>query len=89
MREFGAILDRMNLLLGPNTEAFEHEFAAYCGAPQGAAASTVTEEACRELVSIPMYPDLTDEQIDYVAGHVLDFTEHSNGSGAGRRAASA
>jgi dTDP-4-amino-4,6-dideoxygalactose transaminase len=49
---------------------------------------TVTEEACRELVSIPMYPDLTDEQIDYVAGHVLDFTEHSDGSGARRRAAS-
>jgi dTDP-4-amino-4,6-dideoxygalactose transaminase len=49
---------------------------------------TVTDEACRELVSIPMYPDLTDEQIDYVAGHVLDFTERGAGPRAGRRAAS-
>lgn len=33
----------------------------------------VTREACRELISIPMYPQLTEEQIEYVASHVLAF----------------
>jgi dTDP-4-amino-4,6-dideoxygalactose transaminase len=49
---------------------------------------TVTDEACRELVSIPMYPDLTDEQIEYVAGHILDFTERDAGPRTGSHAAS-
>ena len=33
----------------------------------------VTIEACRELISIPMFPELRDEQIEYVAHHVLEF----------------
>ena len=33
----------------------------------------VTEEACGELLSLPMYPELTDAQLEYVAGHVRDF----------------
>ena len=33
----------------------------------------VTEETCRRLLSIPMYPELTDEQIEYVAANVKDF----------------
>jgi dTDP-4-amino-4,6-dideoxygalactose transaminase len=36
---------------------------------------TVTEEACRELLSLPMYPELTDEQVTYVADHTLRFLE--------------
>jgi dTDP-4-amino-4,6-dideoxygalactose transaminase len=48
----------------------------------------VTDAACSELVSIPMYPELTDEQIEYVAGHVLDFTECGSGPLTGRQAAS-
>jgi dTDP-4-amino-4,6-dideoxygalactose transaminase len=36
-------------------------------------AMQVTDAACRELLSIPMYPDLTDEQVDYVAYHVGRF----------------
>jgi len=35
----------------------------------------VTEATCGELVSLPMYPELTVEQIDYVAGHVRAFLE--------------
>ncbi len=35
----------------------------------------VTEQACRELLSIPIYPELTDEQLAYVAEHVLRFAE--------------
>jgi dTDP-4-amino-4,6-dideoxygalactose transaminase len=33
----------------------------------------VTIEACRELISLPMYPQLTAEQIEYVAANVLEF----------------
>jgi len=35
----------------------------------------VTEGACRELLSIPMYPELTDAQLTFVAGQVRDFLE--------------
>ena len=38
-----------------------------------------TEQACRELLSLPMYPELTDVQLGYVAEHVLHFV-----SGRGR-----
>ena len=34
-----------------------------------------TERACREICSIPMYPELGEEQIAYVAEQVLDFVE--------------
>jgi dTDP-4-amino-4,6-dideoxygalactose transaminase len=34
---------------------------------------TVTESVCRRLLSLPMYPQLTAEQIKYVAGQVLAF----------------
>ena len=33
----------------------------------------VTEDACERLLSIPMYPELSDEQVDYVADRVLRF----------------
>lgn len=39
----------------------------------------VTEEACAELLSLPIYPELRDEQIELVAGCVRDFYA---GSGA-------
>ena len=35
----------------------------------------VTEEACRRLLSIPIYPELTDEQLDYVARHLRSALE--------------
>jgi dTDP-4-amino-4,6-dideoxygalactose transaminase len=35
----------------------------------------VTEQACRELLSLPIYPGLTDEKVDYVANAVLQFFE--------------
>ncbi|MEN8161167.1 MAG: DegT/DnrJ/EryC1/StrS family aminotransferase, partial [Myxococcota bacterium] len=33
----------------------------------------VTEAACRTLVSLPLYPELRDDQLDFVAGTVLEF----------------
>src|ERR1043166_5700003 len=35
MRAIEQVLDSMHLFLGPNTDAFEKEFAAYCGARFG------------------------------------------------------
>ena len=32
-----------------------------------------TELACRELCSLPMYPELSDEQLEYVAARVREF----------------
>ena len=32
-----------------------------------------TEQACREICSLPMYPELRDEQIEYVAEQGLEF----------------
>ncbi len=41
--------------------------------PHRAGDMKVTVEACRELISLPMYPELTDEQVEYVAARVLEF----------------
>jgi len=43
--------------------------------PHRAHAMDHTVEACRELISLPMYPELTDEQVRYVAEQVLEFLE--------------
>ena len=44
---------------------------------------TQTDKAVAELLSIPMYPELTEEQIDYVAHHVVTFQrEHAVKSGS-------
>ncbi len=40
---------------------------------------SVTEAACRALVSIPMYPELADEQLDHVAVHLRSFLEQKIG----------
>jgi dTDP-4-amino-4,6-dideoxygalactose transaminase len=41
--------------------------------PHRAGDMKVTVEACRELISLPMYPQLTREQVEYVAARVLEF----------------
>jgi UDP-2-acetamido-2-deoxy-ribo-hexuluronate aminotransferase len=33
----------------------------------------VTEKLCKEVISLPMYPELDQEQLDYIAGGVLKF----------------
>lgn len=37
----------------------------------------VTEQVCEEILSLPMYPELADEQIDYVADQVGAFAERA------------
>ncbi len=43
------------------------------GVPHRAEPLDVTTEACRELISLPMYPELGAEQVEYVAARVLEF----------------
>ena len=45
----------------------------------------VTEEACGELLSLPIYPELSEEQLELVAKRVREFFA---GEVAGRGAAS-
>jgi dTDP-4-amino-4,6-dideoxygalactose transaminase len=33
----------------------------------------VSEAAAASVISIPIYPELTDEQKDYVAGKIVEF----------------
>ena len=50
-----------------------HLQPALRGVPHRAGDMKVTIEACRELISLPMYPQLTGEQIEYVAANVLEL----------------
>lgn len=34
---------------------------------------TETEEQVNEILSLPVYPELTDEQVDYVCNHIIEF----------------
>jgi len=35
---------------------------------------TCTEQLCQEIISLPMFPDITDEQVEYVADCVRSFS---------------
>lgn len=37
----------------------------------------VTEQLCREVISLPMYPELDQEQMDYIASGVLKFFDET------------
>jgi dTDP-4-amino-4,6-dideoxygalactose transaminase len=32
----------------------------------------------KEIISLPMYPELTEEQIEYVAHHVIKFVKNNH-----------
>jgi dTDP-4-amino-4,6-dideoxygalactose transaminase len=56
LREFGAVLDRMQLLLGENVQAFEREFAAYCDVEHGVGVSSGTDALAAALVACGIGP---------------------------------
>jgi dTDP-4-amino-4,6-dideoxygalactose transaminase len=41
----------------------------------------VTEQVVQKVLSLPMYPEMTDEQLVYVAGAIKEFYEKMAGSG--------
>ena len=55
-REFESILDGMQLFQGPNTVAFEEEFAAYCGAAHGLGVSNGTDALFAALLACGVGP---------------------------------
>jgi dTDP-4-amino-4,6-dideoxygalactose transaminase len=46
----------------------------------------VAERRCRELLSLPMYPELTAEQVQFAAAALLEFMENRRGRKTGGRA---
>jgi len=50
-----------------------HRQPALQGHPHRCDDCPVTEDVCRSLVSIPMYPELTDAQVEFVADRVKTF----------------
>lgn len=44
-----------------------HLQRAYAHLGQGPGSCPVAERAAREMISLPLFPDLTDAQIDHVA----------------------
>ncbi len=47
--------------------------------PHRAGPMPVTEQVCDRILSIPMYPQMTDDQVAYVADHVVAFVGHGSG----------
>jgi dTDP-4-amino-4,6-dideoxygalactose transaminase len=37
----------------------------------------VTSMLCREVLSLPMHPDLEKEQLEYITFHILKFFENT------------
>ncbi len=50
-----------------------HLTAAYKGLGYTEGAFPLAEKSSKEIVSLPMYPELTEEDIKYVSGLILDF----------------
>jgi dTDP-4-amino-4,6-dideoxygalactose transaminase len=48
-----------------------HLQPAYASLGQGVGTCPVAEKSVREMISLPMFPDITDAQIDYVAAELL------------------
>ena len=47
---------------------------------------SVTERTCDELLSLPLYPELEDDQFAYVVERVLEFSGESRPSARVRSA---
>jgi len=78
--ELRAHLEREGVGTGVHYAVPAHRQAALRGRPHRLGALPVTERACRELLSLPIYPELRDEQVEWVADRVRDFF----GAGSGR-----
>jgi dTDP-4-amino-4,6-dideoxygalactose transaminase len=66
-------LERREIGTGIHYKIPGHLQPAMQGTPHRRGELKVTEEACRTLLSIPMFPELTDAQIDHVIGAVREF----------------
>ena len=56
-KEWEKVFDSMHLMLGPNMQAFEKEFASFCGASYGAAVDSGTGALLLALKALGIGPD--------------------------------
>src|SRR5713226_7889366 len=56
MAAFEVVLENMQLFLGPQTQAFEHEFATYCGCRYGVGISSGTDALALALRACDIGP---------------------------------
>jgi dTDP-4-amino-4,6-dideoxygalactose transaminase len=47
---------------------------AYRGLEQGEGSCPVAEAAAKSIVSLPLYPTMTDEDVDYVSDRLRAFS---------------
>ena len=50
-----------------------HEQKCFAGLPSCSDAFPVSDEICKTIVALPVYPELTEEMIGYVAETIVDF----------------
>ncbi len=79
-----AHLARRDVGTGIHYKIPAHRQPALRAHPHRAGDLKVTEEACAQLLSIPMYPELEDEQVDTVAEQVLAFLAGAGRAGTAR-----
>ena len=53
-----------------------HEQPAYASLGYRSGDFPVAEQLCQEVLSLPMHPELTHEQLTYITHHLTDFTHH-------------
>lgn len=75
-----AWLDEKGIATGLHYPLPLHQQAAYTDAADTGAALPVTEWAAPRLLSLPMFAELTEEQIDYIADNVRAFAQKNGGS---------
>ena len=70
-----AYLEAKGVAVGMHYPIPIHQQEAYRGYCSDNIHLPITEKAAREILSLPMFPELIDEEIDYVCGCVRDFVE--------------
>ena len=71
--EFGAELKREGISTAVQYPYALHLTDAYAHLGYKEGALPVTEKACQEIISLPLYPDLLDQQVDYVVEKVRRY----------------
>jgi dTDP-4-amino-4,6-dideoxygalactose transaminase len=77
-REFIAALAEQGISCGIHYPVPIHLQSAYGFMGLGRGSFPVAEKCAGEMVSLPMYPELKEEQINYVTGAIKGFFRHSS-----------
>lgn len=80
--ELAAHLEAHGIGTGIHYRIPAHLQRALKGRPHRCLKLEVTERACEEILSIPIYPEMSEEQVDHVASAALRFVGAGPGGGA-------